>query len=267
MWKIILFSLLSLALWQFLPSDCKILYHSDKIWVYEYKTRRCLSFSKPPSATNQSCIYLDYPQKLVFDYQKVIMAGLYLQPNPRNILIIGLGGGTVVRALQSILPLSAIDVVEINPSIVGVAKKYFAFQDNEHIRIFHQDGFDFVVTASNRNQKYDLIIVDAFDEEYVPQSMLSETFISALRHILAGDGLVVVNTFMKSAYNDLENELYYKYFGSFYDIHFTNRIIMAGKFSSASAREKIAEKFDASFQKLGIRKSLLLDKFERIYSR
>src|SRR5205823_13151460 len=69
------------------------------IFVYEEDGLRCMSFGRTTVA-RQSCVSLGEPAKLVFNYARMMMAALYLNPAPQRILILGLGGGTLPSAFQ-----------------------------------------------------------------------------------------------------------------------------------------------------------------------
>ena len=72
------------------------------VLVVQDKTRLCMQFSVRQDQRNQSCKDRRNPQRLVFEYAKLVFAGFLLNPEPKNILVVGLGGGT--------LPLSLIHI-------------------------------------------------------------------------------------------------------------------------------------------------------------
>src|SRR5204862_4390318 len=109
------------------------------IFVYEEDGLRCMSFGRTTVA-RQSCVSLGEPAKLVFNYARMVMAALYLNPTPQRILILGLGGGTLPSAFQRLFPAAAIDAVEIDPAVVRVARKYFGFEEAPKTRVFEEDG-------------------------------------------------------------------------------------------------------------------------------
>ena len=160
-------------------SETIILHHSTgkhgSVWVYEYDTTiRCLSFI-PPHNIIQSCMTSDDPNKLLYDYSKMVFGGLYLNKYPKNILMIGLGGATIPKALNVLLPFAKLDIVEINGDLAEIAQKYFAFQPNDNTNIFIEDGFSFV--KRTKAESYDLIIVDVFDNDYIPPPFLTLEFV------------------------------------------------------------------------------------------
>lgn len=199
--------------------DTKILYSSTDMlfgpmWVFDEGDMRCLSFDPPENAVLvQSCIYKDNPDKMIFDYTKMILASLYINKNPEKILMIGLGGAMVSNALNKIVPKASLDIVEINPNIAfTVAKKYFFFNPSKNTEVFIDDGFDFVMNA--RANSYDIIIVDAFGKSHAPVSFLKVEFVEKLKKCLKPGGVVVVNLVAKKVnrYYDETETLYQQVF-------------------------------------------------------
>lgn len=93
---------------------------------------------------------------------QMIMSALFFVPEPRNVLIVGLGVGILAQTLDDTLDKTAfIDVVEIDPGMLELAKKYFFFQPSERVKIFVADGFDYIMSLRD-TQLYDIIVLDAF---------------------------------------------------------------------------------------------------------
>ena len=83
-------------------------------------------------------------------------------PEPKNVLIVGLGVGILTQAFDDILDeYTVIDVVEIDPGMVDLAKEYFFFSPSQRVDIFVADGFDYIMSLLDA-QKYDIIVLDAF---------------------------------------------------------------------------------------------------------
>ena len=242
----------------------KILEKNGNIWVYEYEGERCLAFSLPIISPRQTCMNLKDNRKVVFEYQKFALSSLFLNPDPKTILIIGLGGGSLANALHYLLPDSHIDVVEIDDKVIEIASRYFNLTINDRLKVFHDDGINFV---SNSTTSYDLIVLDAFDEEYIPQSFLTDSFVVSVKKILNKNGIIVVNTFSKSKYESLEDALYEKHFGNFYSLESNNRVIIAGKVLQVDEIERNSHKFDNIFSQLGIENNELLEKIIKSYKK
>ena len=118
----------------------------------------------------QSCMSLAKPEELVFNYSRMAMGALYLEPAPRRILIVGLGGGSLAMAFQKLLPSATIDTVEIDPAVVRVARRFFEFVPGARMQVFEEDGRVFVKRMMRAGTKYDLIVLDAFDHSTFPST-------------------------------------------------------------------------------------------------
>ncbi|WP_246037004.1 spermidine synthase [Thalassotalea litorea] len=203
------------------------------IFVEDKQNIRCLKFSVKRKVSSQSCIDKDEPNRLVFDYTKFVFTGLLANPNPEKVLIIGLGGGTLSNSLQLLFPDIKIDNVEIDPAVVTVAKEYFDFKESENIQTFNQDGRIFIKRAALKKLQYDLIILDAFNGEYIPEHLLTREFLQETKSLLSDHGVVVANTFSSSLLFHHETATYHDVFGDFYTVSKSNnagnRIILAGK--------------------------------------
>src|SRR5512143_437124 len=82
------------------------------IVVYDDDGLRCMKFSRAELAGRQSCQRLREPRALVFDYTRMMMGALYLDPAPQRVLVLGLGGGTLPTALAAWPGVREVDVVE-----------------------------------------------------------------------------------------------------------------------------------------------------------
>lgn len=145
----------------------------------------------------QSRVDLTAPHVLQSAYARSMFASYLYQPAPRRILIVGLGGGAMVRFLSHHEPEAEIDAVEIDPVVVRLADRYFGVRSDGRIRVHTADGVAFVEAAERR---YDLILMDAFlrpsettDETGVPKGLKTATFLGRLKRALAPGGVVAFN--------------------------------------------------------------------------
>lgn len=187
---------------------------------------RCMKFGRQ-DAGKQTCISLQNPNALVLNYTRMLLGALYLQPEPKKILIIGLGGGVLPTALQKILPQAQIDSVELDPSVAKVAKQFFGFSPAAQSAVVIEDGRVYVKRAQKQGKKYDLVILDAFDQVYVPEHMLTREYLLEVKSLLAPGGVLAANTFSASKLYDAESATYASAFGPFYNLKTENRVILA----------------------------------------
>jgi len=208
--------------------------HTEKslyrnILVYEEDGQRCMSFSQRNQTTRQTCQSLTDPDQFVFTYTRMMMAALYLNPHPRAVLIIGLGGGVLPTALARMFPETRIDIVEIDPAVVKVARQFFGFNPDQRVQVFEEDGRVFVKRAGKSGRHYDLIMLDAFDHEYIPEHLLTQEFLFEIKVLLTADGVLAANTFSTSRLYHHESTTYQAVFGPFYNlrVQMKNRIVLA----------------------------------------
>jgi spermidine synthase len=232
------------------------------ITVYESDDERCMRFTKQISA-RQSCISLKDPDRLVFNYTKMMLGALYLQPEPGKILIIGLGGGTLPSILSRILPKAIIDTVEIDPAVVRMAQKYFNFRITPVLAVSEGDGRVFVKRAIKKGMKYDLIMLDAFDHEYIPEHLLTQEFLREVKKIMTPGGVLTANTWSSSRLYDHESTTYESVFGKFFNLRLNSRVILVKNdgLPSRSVIIKNADALETRFKPFGVGSDFLLPLF------
>lgn len=209
--------------------------HSERslyrnILVEDNGDLRCLKFNVKSTKTRQSCFLKSQPQRLVFNYTKQLLTGLLVNPEPKRILIIGLGGGTMSNTLHQLLPDSYIDNVEIDKSVIKVAQQYFGYLENDQIKTYSQDGRVFVKRALLKQREYDWIILDAFNGDYIPEHLMTKEYLSETKRLLSPQGILTANTFSSSKLYAYESATYKAVFGDYYQVSNpdnSNRIILA----------------------------------------
>jgi spermidine synthase len=200
--------------------------------VTEFNNQRCMLFNVHRGDMNQTCIDLRDPKRLVFNYTRMSFAGLLLNPDPQRILVAGLGGGTIPTVMRELFPDARIDVLEVDPAVLTVAKEYFNFVEDEQLVNHVVDARVFIKRAGLRGEQYDYIVLDAFSGEYIPEHMLTQEFLQEVSQILTPDGVLVANTFASSRLYDYESVTYQAVFGEFFNFKTAgsgNRIILAKK--------------------------------------
>ncbi|HXJ02841.1 MAG TPA: fused MFS/spermidine synthase [Micropepsaceae bacterium] len=232
------------------------------IFVTQDGDEVCMLFRYPRPFGRESCKLLHDPDKLIFDYTQMMLAGLYLNPNPKRILITGEGGGTIPTALQEMFPDAQIDLVELDKSVDSVARNYFGFKPGPKVKVTIEDGRVFVKRAAAQKPNYDLVFLDAFDADYIPEHMLTREFLTEVKTVMAPNGVIVANTFSDSALYDYESVTYRTVFGPFFNLKLANRIIIgrAGGITPddlANAR-KNAMTLEPEFMKRGSGSGFLL---------
>jgi len=202
----------------------------QNILVVDNGERRCLQFTLRESPRSQSCKDLDAPRRLVFGYTKMMLASLLVLENPRRILVIGLGGATLPQTLAALFPDVPIDIVEIDPAVVQVAEKYFDFAPSANVRVVVEDARVWGKRAAGGDTRYDLILLDAFNGDYIPEHMMTLEYLEETRALLTDRGVLAANTFATSELYAHESATYARAFGPFFNVKMStnsNRIIIA----------------------------------------
>ena len=192
----------------------------------------CLQFSQRRMQRKQSCLNQRRPKEMALTYTKMMMAALLLNPSPNRALIIGLGGGTLPMALAALRPEAGIDVVEIDPAVVEVARRYFGFTEGDNLRVHVQDARVFTRRASQDGPAYDLIMLDAFGADYIPEHLMTREFLQEVKALLQEAGVLAANTFATSKLYDHESVTYRDVFGPFFNFGLPrsgNRVVLAGR--------------------------------------
>jgi len=201
------------------------------IVVTEDSNRRCMRFTITSRiGQNQSCRFLKNAQELVFPYAKMTLSSLLVQDNPERILIVGLGGGTLPETYSNMFPEAEIYISEIDEAVFRVARDYFGFRETEKIKVDIGDARVYIKRAGLRGEKFDLVILDAFNGEYIPEHLMTAEFLDEVKMLLPDDGMVIANTFSTSRLYAAESNTYQSVFGEFFNIRMSgtgNRVIVA----------------------------------------
>ncbi len=161
------------------------------IEVSESRGVRFLHFG---SAWIQGAMRIARPFALELEYTRQMMFPLLLDPDPdwpRSVLQVGLGAASVTRFLHRHRPGARIVVVEIAPEVVAAARQFFNLpEDPVRVKIELSDASDYVAASRKR---YDLILVDGFDEMGRAGRLDSTLFYRDCRARLEEDGMLAVN--------------------------------------------------------------------------
>jgi len=167
-----------------------------EILVSEAAGVRYLHFS---SDWVQGAMRIARPYALELDYTKEMMAGLLLRPDPawpRRALLIGLGAASLTKFLHRYRPDARLTVVEIEPAVVAAARQHFKLPDEDRsFNVVIGDGADFVAGSK---QKFDLIMVDGFDDKARTGMLDTAPFYTNCSALLSDDGLLVTNLLSRS---------------------------------------------------------------------
>jgi spermidine synthase len=137
----------------------------------------------------QSSMRIEDPYALALDYTRCMMAFLLVHPEPREALMIGLGGGSLVKFFYRQLRKTRVRVVELDERIVRAAREHFALPpDGERLRVEVGDGAEAL-----EPECCDVLIVDAFEDELHVPRLASGEFYDGAFLALTEPGALVVN--------------------------------------------------------------------------
>lgn len=161
------------------------------IEVVETGRVRSLHFG---SNARQSSMHLDNPNQLETLYAKSMMALLLFTDKPSNVLMIGLGGGTITKYLLYHFPDCQIQVVEYRKTVLKVARSHFDLPITPRLHVKIGCGAEHVYQQSKVvEEKYDLMVIDAYSSEGMALEVSSELFFDNCRTLLKDDGMLAIN--------------------------------------------------------------------------
>jgi len=127
-----------------------------------------------------------------------------LSEPPKRIAILGNAAGTTARAYGHYFPETKVDGVEIDPELEKVGREYFDMGSNENLTVHNEDARPWLRRSGGG---YDVIMVDAYRQPYIPFYLATKEFFELARERLAPGGVVIVNAGHPEGNNDLEKVL------------------------------------------------------------
>jgi spermidine synthase len=147
----------------------------------------------------ESAVDLADPLKLVVAYTRTLYGGLFFQPQPRRVLMIGLGGAGFHRLFAAAYPAALLHTVELDPKVVELCETRLEFHPTARTPVTTMDGRMFV---KRNRETWDWIILDAFRGGFVPPHLKTEEFYRECAARLDARGVFITNLHSTS-------ELYY----------------------------------------------------------
>lgn len=241
------------------------LYH--RIFVYKDGPVVSLRFNRKTNVI-QGRVNLEKPRVHMLEYSKIALAGLLYNPAPARVLVLGMGGGVIPRELHHYFPDAEIDVVEIDPAIPKIAKKFFGFRESDRLRVHVQDARMYIRRhLRKKGEPYDMIILDAFLSDYIPFHLMTREFLRQVRGVLTPGGVVVANVFSNNRLFDCELKTYGDVFGEcqvFFGSSSVNAMIIATGPDGELLAKKEAMKNAVTLQKKHAFAFLMVDVAKRL---
>jgi len=158
-----------------------------KPFVIDDGERRSLHFD---GRLVQSVMNLAAPNALDVRYTQKMMSFLLFHSRPRRLLLIGLGGGSLVKFCHYRLPATQMTVLENNPDVIALRDAFWVPPDGANLQVMEGDGAEYLERAK---KGIDVLLVDAFDRTGFAPSLANREFFEQAYAKLAGNGILVVN--------------------------------------------------------------------------
>lgn len=143
------------------------------------------------SATVQSAMRIRDPFALELRYTRAMMCFLLFHGNIKQMLTIGLGGGSVAKYVYANCPEIKARVIEINPRVIQVAHNQFCVPENdERFEVIEADGLVYLVEHPDDT---DVLLIDAFDRNGIPPDFCGQAFFDDCFTALKAEGVFVIN--------------------------------------------------------------------------
>lgn len=139
----------------------------------------------------QSAMRITRPWDLELAYTRAMMGFLLFVSTPHDVLMIGLGGGSLARFIRKQREQTCITAVEIDPRVIAAARMHFELPpDDATLRVVEADGALYV---RQHPGSADVILLDGFDAGNQVEALATQTFYAACRRVLRPGGVLVVN--------------------------------------------------------------------------
>lgn len=159
--------------------------YTPELW----ETRQSLTLHFGTEAV-QSRMSKEAPWRLEFEYTRRMVSFLAFHPDPADILIVGLGGGSLSKFCHRFLPNANITSLEINPAVIALRDKFLIPPDGPGFRILLADAVAYLPAHPG---SADIILMDAYDADGLPPALCSEDFYLACREALKPGGILSAN--------------------------------------------------------------------------
>lgn len=138
----------------------------------------------------QSAMSLADPEALSFPYTRNMMAFLLFDPAPRNLVLVGLGGGSLTKFCHRQLPRTRVTTVEIDADVIALSELFHVPRPNARLRLVHADAADYFAA---RSELADAVLIDGCDALGLAPVFCDAAFYARLRERLRPGGMLVIN--------------------------------------------------------------------------
>ena len=162
----------------------------NNIYVYEQPPYVSMTFGHNRRIYTESVYNTRDDRDLPVEYTRFMTASLMYAKDVHSVLEIGFGGGRTSWYLHRYLPNVQVTSVELDPTVVELARKYFGIKEEPNFQLVNRDGRLFLQESK---EHYDLILIDAYRGPFVPFHLLTREFYQIVKEHLADGGVVAQN--------------------------------------------------------------------------
>ncbi len=146
----------------------------------------------------QSAMRIKEPWALELEYTRAMMGFLLFCPNPADIALVGLGGGSIAKFIHRQLPETRLTALEINPEVAAAARAYFQLpDDDERLEVQVGDGARYV---HENPGSQDVLLVDGYDAKRIVEALSNIDFYLACKAMLRPGGVAAFNLWGSDEY-------------------------------------------------------------------
>lgn len=138
----------------------------------------------------QSCSFVAEPAWLEYDYTRAMLLGCFWQQAPRDVLLLGLGGGALANCLLEYFPLKNLTAVELRPAVVELASRWLGLSGDQRFDVAIGCAEAYVKSAP---ASCDLLFMDLYMEGGISRLQMQKSFFQACHRALRPGGVMVIN--------------------------------------------------------------------------
>lgn len=181
------------------------------------------------------------PHILQYEYtQAMLLVLLFCQP--KRILALGLGGGTLLTALHYLLPSVKMTAVELRPAVIEVAYQYFQLPRSKRLQVIAQNADTFLL--DNDLRQVDIVFADLYHSTGIDALQLKADFIARCAEQLKPEGWLVLNCWLEHREDPLLRASLQHYFQDIRTVltGSKNWVVLAGKVADYQSQAALRDK-------------------------
>ena len=165
--------------------------HQGRPFTFDEGNLRFMYFSQK---SVQSAMKIDSPDELLCGYTSAMLAFLLTTPDPQHILMVGLGGGSIVKFCYRHLPRCRFTVLEIDADVIALREQFMIPADDDRLEIIQADAVSYM---EQHSLSVDIILLDGFDINGLVEELNTKTFYANCQSALKPSGILVTNMWGK----------------------------------------------------------------------